>query len=330
MFAINSNWINFARVMKCTRDNKDIQKAVEMNLESDIREFMKRYGIICMPVQRCAAGVLDVPSIVCLHKVSGCPVRIVPLEITRSTYLEASQMHDAVSRSIETFREMDGEYPLVISRDRWERNREMMTGRLLAHLGSYSQIYARNCEVRRIDKPTAARFLEENHSYGDASCRYRYGLFVKRHTGHILAEGLHDGMPAPGSLVAVSEFSGARRWKKGDSVISSYEWVRYASLPNLRISGGMGKMLRYFIAQVHPDDIMSYADLEWSEGSVYERLGFTCEGRKDPVSFVFDDSTWERRAESGVTCLESEEEEPRLRMINFGSLKYRLKLTDYI
>ena len=157
----------------------------------------------------------------------------------------------------------------------------MMKARLLAHLGIFTQIYARNCEVRRIDKATAADFLRCNHSYGDAACRYRYGLFLKRHTGH------NSGSTEiiPGTLVAVATFSNARKWVKGEKTVRSYEWTRYASLPGLRISGGMGKMLKTFIENVHPDDIMTYADLEWSEGKVYEALGFSLEGHRPGICF---------------------------------------------
>ena len=45
------------------------------------------------------------------------------------------------------------------------------------------------------------------------------------------------------------------------------------------MTGGMGKLLQAFIDDVHPDDIMSYADEEYPDGGeVYARLGFTAEG----------------------------------------------------
>lgn len=91
----------------------------------------------------------------------------------------------------------------------------------------------------------------------------------------------------------------------------------------MRISGGMGKILKAFVNEVNPDDIMSYADLEWSEGSVYERLGFEKEDMgKEPVMFTVDSETWERKAmKPGMNG--------ELFFCNFGSRKYRLKLTDY-
>ena len=200
----------------------------------------------------------------------------------------------------------------------------MMQARMLAHLEDFTQIYARNCEIRRIEKPEAAGFLSRTHSYGDAACRYRYGMFLKRHTGHNAAE-IAEGRKSveTGTLIAVATFSNARKWDKGGKIIRSYEWTRYASLPGLRISGAMGRMLKTFINEVQPDDIMTYADLEWSEGKVYETLGFSLEGHKDPVTFAVD-RQWKRTPVS--RCPQYED---CMFLQNFGSLKYRLKLTEY-
>lgn len=133
--------------------------------------------------------------------------------------------------------------------------------------GPYWQIYARNCEVRRIDKATAGPFLDRCHWLGDTGSRYRYGLFIKRCGS--------DDYPV-GTMVAVGCFSGARKWIKGDRTVRSYEWVRAASLPDVRVAGGMGKILQAFINEVSPDDIMSYAPAG-SDGGVYEKLGFVQE-----------------------------------------------------
>ena len=367
---------------------------------------------------------------------------ILPLEISAGTIEEAEAESENAEDAIRMITREAG-YPLIITEDRWRSQRQMMEARLLAHLELFSQAYARNCEVRRIEKAEAQEFLNRNHSYGDAACKYRYGLFLKRHTGHIAAEmgfpigsGMTDGEPgmtdrepgttdrepgmtdrepgttdrepgttdgepgttngkvevpdemvgrtsspvilnevknlSEGILIAVATFSNARRWVKEGKEIRSYEWTRYASLPDLRVSGGMGKMLKAFIKEVHPDDIMSYADLEWSEGEVYERLGFEAETRKEPVTFTIDPQTWERKAirrspvkpgmteeKPGMTeekpgMAEEKpgmaEEKPGMTeeklgitegdnvipdligdlfFRNFGSRKFRMKLTDY-
>ena len=132
--------------------------------------------------------------------------------------------------------------------------------------------------------------------------------------------------------MAVATFSNARKWIKGEKVIRSYEWTRYASLPELRISGGMGKLLKAFIQDVHPDDIMSYADLEWSEGKVYEQLGFSLDGEKGPVTFYID-SGYRRlplKPSTGMSDLNViADSAGNLIFSNPGSRKYRLKLTEY-
>lgn len=251
---------------------------------------------------------------------------ILPLSIEAGSVEEASCLHENTKEAIRNITSQYSEYPLIVTEDRWHLQPEAMQKRILAHLEIFNPIYARNCEVRRIDKALAKVFLEANHSYGHAACRYCYGMYLKRHTGHIAQQAAaHDS----GTLVAVATFSNARKWAKGDKIIRSYEWTRYASLPDVRLSGGMGRMLKTFIKDVQPDDIMSYADLEWSAGDVYRQLGFELEGQKAPVLFTIDTGTWRRApVKSGAGdagALSSVE----TYFQNFGSNKFRLKLTNY-
>lgn len=286
-------------------------------------------------------------DVICARTMDGQHTRVIlPLEISAGTLEEAVKESRMAYEAVLSIKALEG-YPIIIPEDRWKRQRPMMEARLLAHMEVFSQAYARNCEVRRIDKETAQRFLNDNHSYGYAACKYRYGLFLKRHTGHVAREieeerflgcarndNRSDRGDIVGTLIAVATFSNARRWIKDGKEIRSYEWTRYASVPELRVSGGMGKLLKAFIKEVQPDDIMSYADLEWSEGKVYEALGFSEEQPKDPVSFEIDPETWERRAimrcqlEQRTTQVE-QDTAGKLFYTNFGSRKLRLKLTDY-
>lgn len=248
----------------------------------------------------------------------------------------AKAQQEAAQAEISRIYSKNESYPLIITEDRWQSQKAMMQSRILSHLEIFTQIYARNCEIKRIDKATAQEFLEANHSYGDAACKYRYGLYLKRHTGHNAtchAERSEASL-TPGTLVAVATFSNARKWVKGDKTIRSYEWTRYASLPGIRLSGGMGRALKLFIKEVQPDDIMTYADLEWSEGNVYEQLGFALEGMKEAVTFEVDHEYRRlprHRCRLAITHedIPKEGETGKRYLINFGSNKYRLKLTDY-
>ncbi len=234
---------------------------------------------------------------------------------------------------------------VIIPEDRWRHSRQIMKTRILAHLGIFRSIYARDCEVRKINRSEADNFLQENHSYGGAKCKYCYGIFLKRirpkdyqnlltvNKGQELGKNSFKHLEK-GELIAAAEFSNARRWNKGGKDISSYEWIRYASLPELRISGGMGKILKQFIRDIAPDDIMSYADLEWSDGEAYRRLGFIQDGTKSPVTFAINTQLWTR------TPVLHNQNEPDTEtrsgnsslihyFQNLGSIKYRLKLTEY-
>lgn len=290
-------------------------------LIDDITAFLEENGF------ECSRQIRDDYDVIAAKTADGGDTRIIlPLEITASSAGEARFISMGTECCISFIASSEG-YPLIITEDRWKRQRKMMESRLLAHLELYSQAYARNCEVRKIDKTEARCFLKENHSYGYAACRYCYGLFLKRHTGHIAEEIRSFGDTQEdnsGRLIAVATFSNARKWIKDGKEIRSYEWTRYASLPDMRVSGGMGKLLKAFIKDVSPDDIMSYADLEWSEGNVYKALGFNEEGTKEPVCFIIDGETWDR------SPIKSDmPEKGDLFFRNFGSRKYRLKLTEY-
>lgn len=302
-----------------------------MDIAKEIFDFLKGNGFVC------SVQMYNDMEVICTSSPDNQHVHIIiPLGIESPDLDKAAELHKKVEETISLITSRHSEYPLIITEDRWRRQSEMIKARILAHLEIFNPVYARNCEIRRIDRSVAKEFLEANHSYGYATCKYCYGMFLKRHTGHI-AEGLEScgekadkvTYPSPGTLIAVATFSNSRKWIKGEHTIRSYEWTRYASLPDVRLSGGMGRILKTFIKEIRPDDIMSYADLEWSTGDVYAQLGFTLEGQKDPVMFVIDTESWKRSPIKKGT----QSEEPAMSKLkyfrNFGSNKYRLKLTDY-
>ncbi|MBR0533867.1 MAG: hypothetical protein IJK19_04155 [Bacteroidales bacterium] len=193
---------------------------------------------------------------------------------------------------------------IYLYEDRWRTSGQYIRERILAHLGIYRKVFARKCDIKRIDAVSAAAFLDCHHSYGTAKAKYKYGMFLGS------------------ELVAVSLFSSPRtipRDIEGRQVpLRSFEWVRYASLSGSRISGGMSRMLARFVEDTNPDEVMTYADLEWSDGSVYSRMGFHEAGLREPVTFWVNPVTFAR--ERTPDCR-------GVKIRNFGSLKY---LKQYI
>ena len=143
--------------------------------------------------------------------------------------------------------------------DEWKEKREIVEDRIRSILGiGQKSIFARKCVVRDIDSKTANEFLNANHLQGCCNSSIRYGLF-------------HND-----EIVAVMTF-GKPRFNK------NYDWelVRYASKIGCHIVGGASKLLACFRKE-HSGSIVSYADRRYSDGHLYEKLGFVQVGVSKP------------------------------------------------
>ncbi|MGM9737946.1 MAG: hypothetical protein ACI3ZT_05990 [Candidatus Cryptobacteroides sp.] len=237
-------------------------------------------------------------------RVFSCPggnVSTVAVPVVSETLEDAECQAERLESAVKLLKD-EGRQVVILPEDIWRSRSDMIQHRLLAQLGVFRSVFARNTEVRRIDKVASSEFFTDCHTYRDAAARYRYGLY-----------DMH------GRLVAAASFSGARVWDKPEGKVSSCEWVRYASLPDIRVVGGMGKVLKAFISEAGPDNVMSYADLEWTDGAVYERLGFKMESLRSPVAFAVDRYSYERVPLKYASSLMNP-----LFHINRGSIKYRL------
>ncbi|MDP3436081.1 MAG: hypothetical protein Q8S04_02440 [Bacteroidales bacterium] len=198
---------------------------------------------------------------------------------------------------------------ITIYEDLWQTKNEVIKSRLLAILGRGEVIFARKCTVAAISADSASLFLENNHLLGSARCRYRYGLFYKK------------------SLVAVATFSQARPMTRENGVLSSFEWVRYASLGSARVVGGMGRLMDYFVKMVEPQEIMTYADIDWSCGDVYKKLGFKFSELTKPIEFYVHKKNMTRvslkkiRSDRKYRAPEFNQEDYTL-VVNSGNLKF--------
>lgn len=258
---------------------------------------------------------------------------IMPLDITARSPEEAHEFRILAENAIAEAEGKDKGRPIIIAEDRWRSEGDCIRRRLLAHMGIFTHVFARNCEVRKLHKGEAADFMNRWHSYGDATCRYRLGLFLKKP-----ARGGNRELQ-PGEMVAAATFSNGRLMERGGKYYRSYQWIRYASLPDVRVTGGMGKIMKHFLDEAIAGDgedrstgrfggwdIMSYADLEWSDGNVYRRLGFADEGHKSPVMYRVDPITWTRKPVFRLSDDEAAHNADCMYYENFGSTRYRLTI----
>ena len=75
------------------------------------------------------------------------------------------------------------------------------------------------------------------------------------------------------------------------------------------------KLLKAFELEHNPDDIMSYADRDWSDGRSYEVLGFERIEITKPQSFMLDNQTLRRYSAK-------ENIKDSIKIFNAGSIKF--------
>ena len=136
--------------------------------------------------------------------------------------------------------------------------RDIVKSFLQAKLGICKKsVYARKCIVKEIDYGTVTDFLNKNHIQGRCSSNYRLGLY-------------HND-----TLVAVMCFdkrSGVSGGKNSNT--SEAELIRFCNLRGMRVIGGAGKLLKYYIDKFHPSMVTSFSANDISNGQLYKSLGF--------------------------------------------------------
>ena len=208
----------------------------------------------------------------------------------------------------------------------------LVESRILSMLGNFTRLHGRHCFTARIDKPTADNFLEINHLQGSVKAKFKYGLFLKpqyveRFISSVVCEDTDNGnskITVP-LLVAVATFSGGRTMKIGNRTDTrSFELIRFATLQGYVVVGGMNKLLKAFIKEHQPDDIMSFADRDWSDGRSYDKLGFIRIQNSLPQSFYINLKTFKRLSTISLT------DNQYLKIFNTGSIKYIKYVQSFI
>ncbi len=205
--------------------------------------------------------------------------------------------------------------------DVWRQKERIVRSRLSALLKKTQRIPARLTQVQRIDKPTLAQFLNLNHLQVFAGAKYKYGLFLPPRYFRVLGEQAVNSTADAPLLVAVASFSGGKNFVRTGEPYRSFELIRFANLLDCTVVGGLDKLLSAFIKEARPDDIMTYADRDWSDGSSYERLGFERLGTTPPQGFWVNPETFERVSENRPGRPENE-----IKIFNAGNIKYLLDL----
>ena len=119
-----------------------------------------------------------------------------------------------------------------------------------------NKIMARKCEIKELDTKQAKEFCENNHIQGYVGSSVKLGLFYGD------------------EVVSVMTFGRLRKSMNSTGDDNEYEMLRFCNKLNTNVIGGANKLFKYFIKNYNPNKIISYSNKRYSNGELYEKLGF--------------------------------------------------------
>lgn len=162
-----------------------------------------------------------------------------------------------------------GQTYVAVFADEWYAQRALVEARLTYLAGQCQErTGARECQLVQPENSVTRMFLRANHMLGPGRWRIAYGL-------------AKDGV-----LVSVMTFGGTSLAKGR----SAHEWEldRFAVRADLSIPGAAQRLFSAFVGVHNPESVVSYADIRWSEGRLYDKLGFSFLHTTQPNYWYFD------------------------------------------
>ena len=144
-----------------------------------------------------------------------------------------------------------------IFEDEWDEKQDIVKSRIKNIIGlTENKIYARKCIIKEVNTKDKSLFLDNNHIQGAVGSNINLGLYYDN------------------ELVSLMTFDKTRRIINKLDTINEYELIRFCNKLNTNVIGGASKLLNFFIKTYKPNKVISYADLRWSTGDLYKKLGF--------------------------------------------------------
>lgn len=155
----------------------------------------------------------------------------------------------------------------------WQTKQEIVKSRLRSVFGKNDVLWARKCKVVSMSSSDSSEFFSRTHIQGPCVSKVAYGLEFD------------------GKIVCAMSFGTPRFDKK-----QSWELLRFSNELNTNVVGGAGRLLKHFIKNHLPTSIISYCDLRWNTGNLYQQLGFTLTRVTDPnYWYTYKHGTLEHR-----------------------------------
>jgi len=155
-------------------------------------------------------------------------------------------------------------YLIFVWFDIWTLKKEVVISKITHLLGLSSKIHARKTKIVLIDKEKCNSFFLENHLNKPVIGYKRIGLELD------------------GELIALGSF--AKRRKFRDDTYSA-ELLQFATKNGHHVNGGLSKIIKGFTKIHSIQSLMTYVDLDWSEGHKFNNIGFDFISIKEDIYF---------------------------------------------
>lgn len=154
---------------------------------------------------------------------------------------------------------------------------EKVEGLICSRLGLNKTIFARKCNIQKISKEEAAKFLTHYHLFGSTQSAFNYGL-------------IHNN-----ELIAIASFSKGRKMNRLQIHERSYELIRFCCKNGISVSGGLSKLVNHFVNEKKAGDVMTYVDKQLSDGKSFLKAGFKKHSETEAAYFLVNRITFERK-----------------------------------
>ena len=153
--------------------------------------------------------------------------------------------------------EAEGSSIIHLHEDTWRQRGAIVRDRLLNRVQATQRVFARKTKARPVDAAVAIAFLDEHHLWGPTNAKYAYGLFLRD------------------ELVAVATFTKRKLVKRGrGSKRRTHELLRFCARRDMRVVGGITKLLSAFRKDRDVDDFVTNIDRDWGGGAGWRAIGY--------------------------------------------------------
>lgn len=142
----------------------------------------------------------------------------------------------------------------------WSSRKEQILNFIGSKLQTNKTLYARKCEVVEINKQEACLFNNRNHiqEITPHSISRSFGLFYEDQLVGVMIFGLHQ--------------------RNSKEVVLR----RMCFETGITVVGGASKLFHFSTESMMFDRCVSWSDNRWSDGNVYQKLGFLCDTHLPP------------------------------------------------